>query len=129
MGLGPACAALLAASSLGCAGTEKTELTIRVGNFWGQQQYRLLCDPPVGDVDRPEALCDLIARNQDLMLRDASPHVGCLGGLGTISLHVQGRFKGRRVDDDVSSCSGNVEAEKLWLTELPAPPSPPRRRR
>jgi hypothetical protein len=115
----PVAVAALAA----CGGTEGTELSIEVVNGFGEQHYRLTCEPAGGDVPQPTELCSLLADNADVMLFRPKDNKMCAGGLGTVHLHVRGAFDGRGVDaTEIDACEGNVEAERLWLSELPAPP-------
>jgi hypothetical protein len=51
--LGIGCAAFLAALSVACESTQKTELTITWANAFDRREYRLLCDPPTGNLPNP----------------------------------------------------------------------------
>jgi hypothetical protein len=116
--------ALLAALVAGCGGGAKeANLSVEVENAFGQQHYRLTCEPAGGDVPRPSALCKLLTEKADVMLFRPKNDSTCIGGLSTVHLRVQGRFDGRAVDAaEIDACQGNLEAERLWLSELPAPP-------
>jgi hypothetical protein len=105
---------------VGCGGGPDTNLTIEVANGFGQQQYRLKCDPEGGDVPRPKELCALLADNADVMLFRAPHRSTCIGGLSTVHLRVHGDFDTRKVDaTEIDACQGNGEAERLWLSQLP----------
>jgi Subtilisin inhibitor-like len=123
MRLGSAFVAASLVLAAGCGGSSGTELTIEVGNALGSEQYELTCDPPGGTVPDPAGLCNLLDANADTMLTEVEPRVTCVGGMHTIGIHVEGTFRGDGIDDEVSSCAGNAEAERLWLTGLPAPQS------
>ena len=117
--------AVVLATLAACGGTERTGLTIEVVNGFGEQHYRLTCEPAGGDVPRPTELCSLLADNADVMLFRPKDNKMCAGGLLTVHLHVRGAFDGRGVDaTEIDVCEGNGEAERLWLSELPAPPKP-----
>jgi Subtilisin inhibitor-like len=118
-----AIAAVLLVLSARCGGVDGTELTVEVGNAFGSQRYELTCDPPGGTVPDATELCSLLEANAETMLTEVEPRVTCVGGMHTIGIHVEGTFRGDGVDDEVSACAGNAEAERLWLTELPAPSS------
>ena len=115
--------AVVVAAVAACGGTKGTELSIEVVNGFGEQHYRLTCEPAGGDVPRATELCRLLADNADLMLFRPKDNKMCAGGLATIHLRVRGAFDGRGVHaTEIDACEGNVEAERLWLSELPAPP-------
>ena len=89
----------------------------------GQRTYRLTCEPVGGDVPDARRLCDLLAANTAVMLSRLENASTCFGGLWTVHLSVYGRFDGRIVDATaIDACSGNAEAEQLWLSQLPPPP-------
>jgi hypothetical protein len=118
--------ALMVAGAVGCGGKTKTNLSIEVANGFGEQQYRLTCHPEGGDVPRPKELCALLAENSDVMLLRPPDRSTCIGGVGTVHLRAHGDFDGRKVDaTEIDGCQGNVEAERLWLSQLPPVPKPP----
>jgi Subtilisin inhibitor-like len=115
---------VVAAALVGCGGQAKTDLSIHVANGFGQQEYRLTCNPAGGDVPRPKELCALLANNADVMLLRPPDKSTCIGGLGTVHLRVRGDFNGRKVDaTEIDACQGNGEAELLWRSQLPPPPT------
>jgi hypothetical protein len=107
---------------IGC-GSAKTELAITVANGEGSHAYRLGCDPPTGNVPRPAEPCDLTAHNREAMLSPPDTHQAC-GAVLVPFIHLEGRYRGDRVNADVSSCYGSshIRGERLWLTFLPPPP-------
>jgi hypothetical protein len=118
--------AALAVGLAGCGGgKQENELSITLANGWGQQEYRLTCDPASGDVPRPAELCALLAEKADVMLFPSKDKSDCAGGVTTVHLEAHGVFKGKSVDaTEIDACQANPEAERLWLSELPPPPSP-----
>jgi hypothetical protein len=115
---------VLAVALVSCGGEPETDLSIDVQRGFGQQSYRLTCDPEGGDVPRPEELCALLADNADTMLFRPSDGKGCIGGIGTVHLRVRGDFDGRSVDaTEIDTCEGNPEAQRLWLSQLPPSPN------
>jgi hypothetical protein len=117
---------VVASALVGCGERPDTNLTIEVANGFGQQQYQLKCDPDSGDVPRPGDLCALLADNADVMLFRPPDRSTCIGGLGTVHLRAHGDFDGRKIDaTEIDGCQGNVEAERLWLSQLPPPTPPP----
>jgi hypothetical protein len=113
----------LTVALVGCGGERKTEMTIEVVNAWGKQHYRLTCDPPGGDVPRPRELCALLAEEAGVMLRNDEERSTCAGGMSTVHLRARGVFDARSVDaTDIDACQGNLEAQRLWLSQLPTPP-------
>lgn len=90
---------------------------------FGQQEYHLTCDPVDGDELLAEKLCTLLDDSPDVMLFGPTKRT-CAGGIGTVHLQVRGEFNGQSTDtaNGIDSCSGNVEAERLWLSGLPLPP-------
>jgi hypothetical protein len=117
---------VLAAVLASCGGPDGTELFIQVANGFGEQHYRLTCDPASGDVPRPAELCRLLAEKADVMLFRSKDKSTCAGGVTTVHLEAHGVFKGKSVDaTEIDACQANPEAERLWLSELPPPPSPP----
>jgi hypothetical protein len=68
-------------------------------------------------------LCALLDDSPDLMLFGPT-NLTCVGGLGTVHLQVRGEFDGRSIDtaNGIDGCTGNPEAERLWLSGLPLPP-------
>jgi hypothetical protein len=118
-------AGLAVAVLAGCGGRPRTDLSITVSNAFGQHEYQLTCDPDGGDKILAEKLCALLNETPDVMLAGPTSS-SCAGGLATVHLHVQGMFDGRSVDtaNGIDSCSGNLEAEQLWLSGLPLPPQP-----
>jgi hypothetical protein len=115
---------VVAAALVGCGGEAETDLSIYVANGFGQQEYRLTCHPAGGDVLRPKEVCALLANNADVMLLRPPDKSTCIGGLGTVHLRVRGDFNGRKVDaTEIDGCQGNGEAERLWRSQLPPPPT------
>jgi hypothetical protein len=109
---------------VGCGGEPKTDLSIQVANGFGDQQFRLTCNPEGGDVPRPKELCALLANNADVMLFKPRDRSTCIGGVSTVHLRVVGEFDGRKVDaTEIDACQGNGEAERLWRSQLPPPPT------
>jgi hypothetical protein len=51
------------------------------------------------------------------MLEEKGP--SCFGGLGTIHIHVSGRWERKAIDADVDACTGNPAGEELWMSQLP----------
>jgi hypothetical protein len=115
--------AVLVALLASCGRTEGPELSIEVANGFGEQHYRLTCEPHGGDVPNPAELCQLLADNADVMLFRPKNKSECAGGVLTVHLRVRGRFEGRSVDaNEIDTCQGNPKAERLWLSNLAAPP-------
>lgn len=113
----------LAIVIVGCGGERKTTLTIEVVNAWGKQHYRLTCDPAGGEVPRPRDLCLLLGKNAEVMLRNGEDRSSCVGGMFTVHLRAEGVFDGRTIDaTKIDACQGNLEAQRLWLSQLPPPP-------
>jgi hypothetical protein len=114
---------LVAAGVLaGCSGKPSTNLTIEVANGFGHQEFRLKCDPNGGDVPHPKDLCALLDARSDVMLLRPADGSTCAGGVGTVHLQAHGDFDGSKVDaTEIDACQGNVEAERLWLSQLPPP--------
>jgi hypothetical protein len=120
--------AIAATVLAGCNGGGRTDLSIEVVNGFGEQHYRLTCQPPGGDVPHADDLCGLLADNADVMLFRPKNNSTCIGGFGTIHLHATGRFDGAVVDaTEIDACQGNPQAERLWLSGLAAPIAPPKR--
>jgi hypothetical protein len=83
------CATALVAT--GCSQDHATDLTIEVDNGWFEgAEYRLQCDPPGGDVPRPQALCKLLDEHWETMLQKEVRWLTCAGGPSTAHIAVSG---------------------------------------
>src|SRR5215217_1492600 len=103
----------------------RTDLQINIANGWGEQHYRLTCDPTGGDVPRPAALCALLALNATVMLGAPSDKATCMGGPGTPHIVIDGIYAGRKIGTrEADACEGYLQAQKLWLSQLPRAPQP-----
>jgi hypothetical protein len=112
----PAARVVLAAVLLssGCAGADgPTSLTLRAEQLGRSVSYVLRCDPPGGDVPRPDVLCTALDDDSRL-LRTLPPPPretrngrvvvhGCL--VGVPSFAVVGTYRGADVDARFSACT------------------------
>jgi hypothetical protein len=106
----------------GCTSGHDTSLRIAIDYGDKHPVYQLSCDPPGGTVPRPKALCGLISKNSDTMLSPPNTHQVC-GAYLVPFIHVFGRYRGRSVKAEVSSCYGLPKTETLWLRFIPLAPA------
>jgi hypothetical protein len=90
----------------GCAHgrSPRTKLTIRaVNSSVGRAVFHLECEPPGGDLPRPERACTALARNPDLVTRP-EPFV-CPGGrFSWWDITIRGRLDGKQIERSFSTC-------------------------
>jgi hypothetical protein len=99
----------------------RTDLSIEIATGFGSSHHRVTCDPSGGDAHDPSVLCGLLATHADVMLFPP-PGESCVGGPSTYHIRVTGTYDGRSVDtEDVDACSGNLKAERYWLSQLDPP--------
>jgi WD40 repeat protein len=101
-----AAAALVAVFLLGACGSNDATTSLRLeatNSFVGRATFTLRCDPPGGDVARPEEACARLAERPRALL-EPKPFT-CIGGtFSWWDLEISGRFDGRRVDVRTSTC-------------------------
>jgi hypothetical protein len=101
-----AAAAVVAAFLVGACGSNHATTSLRLeatNSFVGRATFTLRCDPPGGDIARPEEACARLAERPRVLL-EPKPFT-CMGGtFSWWELKILGRFDGRRVDVRTSTC-------------------------
>jgi hypothetical protein len=112
-------AAVLVLCGATCRGGRPTSLEVTVENGADRRSYTLYCDPAGGSHPDAVAACLTLEQHGDVMLADLYPGRTCIGGVSTVHIQVEGKYRNERVRGRPDACSGNPDGERLWMKDLP----------